>query len=125
MADDVLKKAAIDFMTLVAQGKVSEAYECHVAAGFRHHNPNFPGDAASLKKAMQDNADRNPDKVLEIQRTLREGDLVAIFSRVRQTPDDLDGALVHIFRFENDRIAELWDIGQAVPANMANENGMF
>jgi predicted SnoaL-like aldol condensation-catalyzing enzyme len=56
---------------------------------------------------------------------LQDGDRVAVFSRIRQRPDDLGGAVVHIFRFEGDRIAEGWDIGQAVPEEMINENGMF
>ena len=120
-----LKDAAIEFLTLVASGKVSEAYEKHIAAGFRHHNPHFHGNAASLKEAMQANATRNPNKVLEVQRALQEGDQVAVFSRVRQHPDDRGGAVVHIFRFQENRIAELWDIGQPVPDNSINENGMF
>lgn len=125
MAVTSLKEAAIDFLTLVARGKVAEAYERHVAPGFRHHNPHFQGDAASLMKAMQANAEKNPDKLLEIQRALQESDLVAVFSRVRQNSKDLGGAVVHIFRFEDDRIAELWDIGQPVPEHSNNENGMF
>jgi predicted SnoaL-like aldol condensation-catalyzing enzyme len=32
---------------------------------------------------------------------------------------------VHIFRFDGDRIAEPWDIGQPVPAESVNTNGMF
>jgi predicted SnoaL-like aldol condensation-catalyzing enzyme len=120
-----LKDAAIEFLTLVASGNVSEAYERHIAAGFRHHNPYFHGDAASLKEGMQANATRNPNKVLEVQRALQDGDQVAVFSRVRQHPDDRGGAVVHIFRFQENRIAELWDIGQPVPDNSINENGMF
>jgi len=119
------KDAAIAFLRLVASGKVSEAYERHVAAGFRHHNPYFHADAASLKQAMQSNATKNPNKVLEVQRALEDGDQVAVFSRVRQHPDDRGAAVVHIFRFEENRIAELWDIGQPVPADSINENGMF
>jgi predicted SnoaL-like aldol condensation-catalyzing enzyme len=109
----------------VASGKVSEAYNRHVAAGFRHHNPYFRGDAASLKEAMQANATKNPDKVFEVQRALQDGDEVAVHSRVRQHPDDRGGAVVHVFRFEGNRIAELWDIGQAIPEDSINENGMF
>ena len=119
------KDAAIDFLTLVASGKVSEAYRRHVGAGFRHHNPHFRGDATSLKVAMEENAAKNPNKVLEIQRTLQDGDEVAVHSRVRQNPADRGGALVHIFRFEGDRIVELWDVGQELPENAVNENGMF
>jgi hypothetical protein len=41
------------------------------------------------------------------------------------TPDGADIAIAHILRFEGDRIAEMWDIGQAQPDPMANELGMF
>jgi predicted SnoaL-like aldol condensation-catalyzing enzyme len=125
MGSQSLKDAAIEFLTLVATGKVREAYERHVAPGFRHHNPWFRGDAESLRLAMEENAAQNPDKTLEVQIALQEGERVAVFSRVRQRPGDLGGAVVHIFRFEGDRIAELWDVGQAVPENPVNENGMF
>jgi predicted SnoaL-like aldol condensation-catalyzing enzyme len=118
------KDAAVEFLGLVASGKVREAYEKHVGAGFRHHNPYFRGDAASLMEAMEQNAAKNPNKLLEIQSAIQEGDRVAVFSRVRQNPQDRGGAVVHIFRFDRDRIVELWDVGQAVPES-ANENGMF
>ena len=119
------KDAATEFLTMAASGNVREAYRKHVGADFRHHNPNFRGDAASLMAAMEENAAKNPDKRLEIQLALQEGDLVAVFSRVRQKPADPGGAVVHIFRFEGDHIAEFWDVGQAVPEKSPNENGMF
>jgi predicted SnoaL-like aldol condensation-catalyzing enzyme len=125
MSSHSLKDAAIEFLTLVATGKVREAYERHAGPGFRHHNPWFRGDAESLMTAMEENAAQNPDKTLEVQIALQEGDRVAVFSRVRQRLGDLGGAVVHIFRFEGDRIVELWDVGQEVPEESVNENGMF
>jgi len=119
------KEAAIEFMGLVASGKVRAAFEKHVGAGFRHHNPYFRGDAASLTEAMEQNAAKNPNKQWDIQTAIQEGDRVAIFSRVRQNQDDRGVAVVHIFRFQKDRIVELWDVGQAVPEQSVNENGMF
>jgi predicted SnoaL-like aldol condensation-catalyzing enzyme len=74
---------------------------------------------------MEQNAAKNPNKVLEIQSAIQEGNRVAVFSRVRQNPEDRGGAVVHIFRFEKDRIVEFWDIGQAVPEQSVNENDMF
>ena len=119
------KDAAIDFLTLASSGKVREAYREHVGADFRHHNPHFRGDADALMVAMEENAAANPDKVLEIQRTIEEGDLVVVFSRIRQAPGERGAAVVHIFRFQGDRISELWDVGQEVPEHSVNENGMF
>jgi predicted SnoaL-like aldol condensation-catalyzing enzyme len=46
-------------------------------------------------------------------------------SHVKPKPGDAGVAVVHIFRFEGDRIAELWDVGQPVPAENPNSDGMF
>jgi predicted SnoaL-like aldol condensation-catalyzing enzyme len=119
------KEAAMAFLRLASSGKARKAFQKHVAPGFRHHNPFFRGDADSLMIAMEENAAKNPDKVLEVQRALEDGDLVAVHSRVRQKPGDRGAALVHLFKFQGDRIVELWDLGQPVPENSPTENGMF
>ena len=90
-----------------------------------HHNPYFAGDAESLKAGMAEAHEKFPDTTLEVQRVFEEGDLVAVHSRVQHAPDTPEIAVVHIFRFEGDRIAELWDIGQEAPKDSPNENGMF
>ena len=119
------KQAAIAFMQLVASGKVREAFQSYVGPNFRHHNAYYRGHDESLRVAMEENAAKNPDKVFEVQHALEDGDLVAVHSHLRQNPDDRGAALVHIFRFHGDRIIELWDIGQPVPEDSPNENGMF
>jgi len=120
-----LKESAVDFLRLAASGQVRQAYANHVAAGFRHHNPSFRGDAVSLMAAMEANAAKNPHKVLSVKKALQDGDHVAVFSHVTQQPGDLGVAVVHIMRFEGQRIVELWDLGQPVPQQSANEHGMF
>ena len=119
------KAAAIAFLELASRGKVSDAYAKYVGAGFKHHNPFFEGSAEALKAGMEENARQNPDKVLEVKRAIAEGDFVTVHSHVRQKPGELGAAIVHIFRFENGRIVELWDLGQPVPENSQNQYGMF
>ena len=119
------KESALGFLNSVASGQVRKAYELYVGPGFKHHNPYFRGDAASLEEGMAQNARKNPDKVLDIQAAIEEGDRVAVFSRVRQEPKDKGGAVVHIIRFNDGRIVEFWDIWQPVPEDTVNENGMF
>jgi predicted SnoaL-like aldol condensation-catalyzing enzyme len=120
-----LKDRAVSFLKLAAAGRVDQAYAEYAGASFRHHNPYFRGDAASLKAAMAENAAQNPGKSLEVKRALEDGDLVAVHSHVRQKPEDPGAAVVHIFRFENGRIVELWDVGQPVMDEGPNELDMF
>jgi len=120
-----LKEIAVSFLQLVASGEVREAYRSYLSPDFRHHNPFFPGDADSLMLAMEENAAKNPHKILEVKRVIEEGDLVAVHSHIKQKQDDLGAAVVHIFRFHNNVIVELWDVGQPIPENSPNENGVF
>lgn len=119
------KEVAVSFLRDAASGRVREVYEKHVSNDFRHHNPFFAGDAQALMAGIEENARQNPDKRLDVLHALEDGDLVAVHARVQHTPEDRGAALVHLFRFEGDRIVELWDIGQPVPAESVNSNGMF
>ena len=115
---------AVSFLKNAASGRVDEAYAL-VASNFRHHNPYFPGDTESLKAGMAQAAAMFPNTTLEVQHVFEDGDLVAIHSRVQHAPNTLPIAAVHMFRFEGDEIAELWDVAMEAPPDSPNENGMF
>ena len=119
------KTAAQSFLKLAASGDVRRAFSMYAGDGFRHHNPFFPGTAEALMAAMEENARQHPEKTIEIRRLLEEDDQVCVLSLVRMKPGDRGVALVHIFRFEHDRIVELWDIAQPIPDNSPIANGMF
>jgi predicted SnoaL-like aldol condensation-catalyzing enzyme len=119
------KNVAVTFLQMAAGGNVREAYSQYVNKSFKHHNPFFEGSADALAAGMEENARQNPNKVFEVKHVIGEGDFVAVHSHVRQNPDDPGAVVVHVFRFENDRIAELWDIGQPIPKESANWYGMF
>ncbi len=120
-----LKELAVSFLQLVSKGEVSKAYQRYISSDFRHHNPFFRGDADSLMLAMEENSNKNPRKTLEVKRIIEEGDTVVVYSHIKQNQDDLGVAVVHIFRFHNNQIAEVWDVGQPIPENSPNENGVF
>ncbi|MCM3362069.1 MULTISPECIES: nuclear transport factor 2 family protein [Bacillaceae] len=119
------KDIAISFLMLVATGKVREAFHSYIGPDFRHHNPFFNGDADSLMIAMEENAKQSPNKKVESKLVIEEDDKVVVYSHIKQHPEDLGGAVVHIFRFQNNQIVELWDIGQPIPKDSPNKNGMF
>ena len=119
------KDAAISFLKMASSGDVREAFSKFVGPGFRHHNPFFEGSAETLMKAMQENARDNPGKTLDFKSAIAEGDMVAVHSHVRLRADQPGAAVVHLFRFEEGRIVELWDVGQGVPEDSPNQFGMF
>lgn len=119
------KEIALQFLHLAATGEAGNAFELFVGKNFKHHNAYFKGDGNSLMKAMDDNAVQNPNKIFEVQRVLEEDDLVAVHSKIVLAKAGTELAVIHIFRFEQSRIAELWDFGQAVPVEVVNEHGMF
>ena len=119
------KDIAGDFLALAASGRTKEAFARYVGDGFRHHNAYFPGDPHSLMTAMDENAKQFPGKTLDVKIAVEEGDKVATLSKVVHTPGEKGAAVVHIFRFAGGKIAELWDVGQAIPDESPNQYGMF
>ena len=119
------KYIAREFLKLAAKGHSHEAFRLYVGKNFKHHNAYFKGNADTLMLAMEESARKNPNKIFEIHHILSDHDLVAVHSHLKQNSEDVGFAVVHIFKFESDKIIELWDLGQPIPAEMINENGMF
>jgi predicted SnoaL-like aldol condensation-catalyzing enzyme len=54
-----------------------------------------------------------------------EASFVVVHGRIRLKPDMPEYVLIHIFRFEGDRIIEEWEAGQEIPKGSPNKNGVF
>ncbi len=119
------KQIATQFLELAVKGKSCAAFDLYMGKNFIHHNAYFKSDPETLMKAMEQSYREEPNKIFLIQHIVEEDDIVAVHSWLRQNPNELGYAVMHIFRFENNKIVEMWDFAQAVPENMPNENGMF
>lgn len=118
------KDNAISFLELGSSGKVREAFEKYIHPNFYHHLAFFKGDRESYLKAMQENVQEFPNKTYETLRALEDGDLVAVHGKVTFTLDQ-KWSIIHIFRFEDDKIIESWEASQEVLKDSPNENGLF
>ena len=119
------KEQAVDFLQLVVAGNIDEAYENYVNMHGRHHNVYFSGEFSSLKRGMIEDQTQNPNKRLMVKNVLGDGDLVAIHSNLIFKAGEPGMATVHIFRFEEGKIVEMWDISQAIPIDSPNRMGAF
>ena len=118
-----LKNITVNFLKLVISGKIDEAYEKYVDMKGKHHNVYFPDGFSSLKDAMKENHKVFPNKLFEIKQSVAEDNMVAVHSHLRLGEKQM--TVVHIFRFENGKIIEMWDVGQEIPANNPNKDGAF
>jgi predicted SnoaL-like aldol condensation-catalyzing enzyme len=119
------KESAIDFISLVVAGNIDEAYDNYVNMHGRHHNVYYAADFASLKQGMIENHTQFPNKRLMVKNVLGDGNLVAIHSNIILKAGEPGISVFHLFRFENGRIVEMWDVGQPVPINSPNMIGAF
>lgn len=118
------KDIAKAFLQGVVTDKVREVYELYTLPNFKHHNGFYSGDRESLLEGMLESNKVFPDKKLTIKLAVAEPPYVTLLSHVQIT-EDKEAAVVHIYRFEGEKIAEMWDISQEVPENSPNENGIF
>lgn len=114
---------ATRFLEMCALESPEKAFDLYTNPNFKHHNQYFPGDRDSLRDAMIE-ADRTaPNKAFKIMQVFETEDRVAVFSQVIK--ETMEIAVVHMFRFENEKISEMWDVGQLLEKDSPNQNGMF
>jgi predicted SnoaL-like aldol condensation-catalyzing enzyme len=119
------KERAVDFLNLVVAGNIDEAYDSYVNMRGRHHNVYYAADFASLKNGMLENHAQFPNKRLMVKNVLGDGNLVAVHSNIIMKSGEPGVAVVHLFRFEDGKIVEMWDVGQSVPVSTPNLIGAF
>ena len=105
--------------------KVADAFKTHVGPSYRQHNPLVPDGVEPSVAFLSKRFETNPQAINEIKRVIAEGDLVAVHVHSRLNDADRGRAIVDIFRVENGKIVEHWDVIQPVPENAQNNNTMF
>jgi predicted SnoaL-like aldol condensation-catalyzing enzyme len=117
------REVAIKFLETCALQSPKVAFAEYTNPNFKHHNQYFPGDGNSLMNAMIEADSKQPNKSFTIKQVYETGDRVALYSHV--VKDTMEIAVIHMLRFENGKISEMWDVGQVMDKNSPNKNGMF
>ena len=101
------------------------AVDRHLPPDYIQHSSLAEPGLEALKRFLVRIRRESPDARQTIHRALVDGDHVVVHVHVVRWPGDPGLAAVDIFRCEEDRIVEHWDVIQEVPPNPVNPNGMF
>ena len=109
----------------INQRKPEEAVAKYLGPHYRQHNPGAADGPESFIGLVKGLTKTFPELSMEPKRIIAEGDLVVLHSHLILKPGDRGTAVVDIFRLENGKIVEHWDVVQEVPETPANNNTMF
>ena len=95
------------------------------AAGYKQHNPTAKDGVEGMKGFIGFLKDKFPNNKSEIKRIFADGDYVIVHVHAVREPGTRGNAIIDIFKLENGKIVEHWDVVQDIPEKAANGNGMF
>ncbi|MGZ0039280.1 stalk domain-containing protein [Paenibacillus ottowii] len=115
------------FVDDVLVGKNRAALESYYNGDqYTQHNPLFSDGVSSLKQALTAAGQGASFGYDQVHMVLGEGNFVLVVSELK-SPKGTSAAVYDLFRVENGKIAEHWDVVQEIPAKTEwkNTNGKF
>ena len=119
------KKAAREFYDFIVNKKDFQSASKYIGSRYIQHNPLIEDGPEGLKKHIEFLKSNYPETTCEIKLVCAEGDYVFIYSHNIRVPNTRGRAIMDIFRLENGKFVEHWDVIQDIPERCANPNGML
>ncbi len=89
------------------------------------HNPRVENGREGFDRFFKDMYTKFPGFRIDIKHIVAEGDYVVVHTHATGANLERGAAVVDIYRLENSKLAEHWDVIQPVPENSVNGNTMF
>jgi len=119
------KKVVVDFYEKAINQKDFEAASKHIGPRYTQHNPVAADGPEGLKAFLGFLREKFPKAKSEIKRVFADGDYVILHVHSVREPGARGSAIVDIFKLDNGKVVEHWDVIQPIPEKAANSNGMF
>lgn len=119
------KKTVVEFYEKGLNQKDFEAAAKYFGPRYVQHNPTAADGIEGFRKFIAFLREKFPDSRSEIKKVFADGDYVILHVHAVREKGARGNAIVDIFKLENGKIVEHWDVNQPIPEKAANDNGMF
>jgi predicted SnoaL-like aldol condensation-catalyzing enzyme len=119
------KKIIAAFYDAALNQKDFDAASKYLGNRYTQHNPTAADGPEGLKAFVAFLKDKFPNNRSEIKRIFADGDYVIVHVHAVREPGTRGNAIIDIFKLENGKVVEHWDVVQPIPEKPANNNGMF
>jgi predicted SnoaL-like aldol condensation-catalyzing enzyme len=119
------KKSVLAFYEEAVNRKDFERASQYLGPHYTQHNQNAADGAEGLKKYITFLRENYPQSHSEIKHVFTDSNYVILHVHAVREPGTPGIAIVDIFRLENGKIVEHWDVHEAIINKPANQNGMF
>ncbi|NEU97788.1 polyketide cyclase [Bradyrhizobium sp. UFLA 03-164] len=119
------RKAVLAFYDKGLNQKDADAALAYVGNRYVQHNPGAADGPEGFRKFIAFLREKFPNSHSEIKRSFADGDYVILHVHAVREPGTSGNAIIDIFKLEDGKIVEHWDVVQPVPENPANSNTMF
>ena len=109
------KEIVVRFYTAAFIDRNLEAARVYLSDDYIQHNPSVKSGAVAFLEFAKGIHARNPNSKIIIKRVIAENDLVVLHMLNKPRPEGPEMAVVDIFRVENGKVIEHWDVKQEVP----------
>ena len=119
------KKTVIEFYETVLNKKDWEAAPSFVGKYYKQHNQHAKDGVEGLQEYVKFAKTKFPNSHSEIKKAFACGDYVILHVHTVMEPGRRGAAVVDIFRMENGKAVEHWDVHEEIIDDPSNSNGMF
>jgi predicted SnoaL-like aldol condensation-catalyzing enzyme len=123
--EEANKKIVLDFYEKALIRKDFAAAAQHLGQRYVQHNPTAADGPEGFHKFIDFLRAKYPQSHSDIKQAFADGDTVILHVHSVREPGQRGSAIVDIFRLENQKIVEHWDVIQPIPETAANGNTMF
>lgn len=119
------RQIVLQFYEAGLNRKDADAALQYVGNRYVQHNPNAADGPEGFRQFIAFLRDKYPDSHSQIVTSFVDGDYVILHVHAVREPGTRGNAIIDIFKLENGKIVEHWDVTQAIPEKTASGNPMF